>query len=353
VYNARDTGEKAVHESDAYNGDYEALYRSYQMAREELEYLSTLREIGLAITSTLDLDETLTTIAHVVQGALEIRRLTIFTLEDAGKTAHPIIAKYGGDVISKERLEEERTPVAGSPMAEALDTRRVVLVNTEWQTAAYVPLISKNSAVGVMRIEDPVEKPQFTENDAHLFMSVGALTAIAINNAQLYAMAVTDGLTKLYVRRYFDLRMAEEFDQSRRYRRCFSLMMFDIDHFKKFNDTHGHQTGDLVLVQFAQLLRANTRRSDICCRYGGEEMAVVMPETRLSAAAMLAEKLCERIRSHEFSGSGGQKLSVTTSIGVSTYHEKLESADDLVGAADEALYRAKHEGRDRVAIAQS
>ncbi len=328
--------------------DYESLYRSYLAALKQVDHLSTLREIGLAINATLELDDTLRQIAEVVQGATDVGRLTLYLPDPGGHTAYPVVAKYGRDLITKDRLEEERVTLHGSLLGESMRTRLVIFDASPIESAAYVPLIAKNTAVGVMVLEDLREGESFSEEERDLFQSIGSQIAVAIHNAQLYAMAVTDGLTGLYVRRYFDLRMQEEFDQGRRYQRSFSLLLFDIDHFKKFNDTHGHQTGDAVLQQFARLLQENTRKADICCRYGGEEMAVILPETRLEEALVLANKLCLRIRNKTFVSPDDHALRVTTSIGVAEFSEDHTAPEDMVHDADEALYAAKENGRDRV-----
>ena len=331
--------------------DYEALYRRYLKLQQQVDHLSTLREIGLAISGTLDLHESLQTIARVVQGALDVRRLMIYEMKE--NAFLPVIAKYGDDLITHDRLEEESEPRRNTPLDQAFETRSVVLVNRAPGSRAFVPLVAKDEALGVMVLEDPKDGQPFTSDDAMLFQEISSQIAVAIHNAKLYALAVTDGLTGLYVRRYFDLRMEEEFDQAKRYARSFSLMLFDIDHFKAFNDTHGHQTGDMVLIQFAALLRRNTRRSDICCRYGGEEMAVILPETGIEEASLLATKLCSTIRKHVFSGTAGQDLSVTTSIGVAEHCERYAAPADMVQAVDEALYEAKTLGRNRVELAEA
>lgn len=333
-------------------GDYDGLYRNYIDLLKQVDHLSTLREIGLAINSSIEFDEVLPTIANVVHGALDIRRLTLFQLEPDLELAKPVVAKFGRDLITRERLEEEGTLLEGSPIGDAVRTRMPVLLNSEHQCAAYVPLIANGLPLGVMRLEDRGDGAPFTHEDAALFQTIGSMIAVAINNAQLYTLAVIDGLTGLYVRRYFDLRMAEEMEQARRYGRAFSLLMLDIDHFKKFNDTHGHQTGDAVLTQFAQLLRDNTRKSDICCRYGGEEMGVILTETEMNEAALLANKLCDTIRNHEFIGTSNQTLCVTASIGATQYHDDFEAPDDMIKIADEALYKAKELGRNRVELAR-
>jgi len=331
--------------------DFEMLYRRNLDLIRQVDHLSTVREIGLAISASLDLNESLPTIAHVVQGALDVKKLTLFELIEDEDIFRPIIAKYGNDLISRDRLEEESAPRKGSLLGEALDSGSVLLQNGPTSAEAYVPLVAKQEALGVLLLEDQREGAPFSTADAELFRQLASHIAIAIHNGRLYAMAVTDGLTKLYVRRYFDLRLQEEFDAAHRYHRVFSLLLLDIDHFKSFNDTHGHQTGDLVLKQFARLIERSTRKSDICCRYGGEEMAVILPETELEEAALLANKLCVNIRNQVFLGAQGEELSVTASIGVASFSTNITEPGEMVKAADEALYEAKELGRNRVEIA--
>lgn len=328
--------------------DYEALYESYRDLKREVEHLSTLREITLSLNASLDLDETLTIIGTVVHGALDVTRLTLYQIDDAADTATPIMAKYGGDVISKSRLEEDAIHLHGTPIHAAYRTHRNVYETDNYHHAIYMPLLTEKAVVGVMVIERSVDDPPFERLDDTLYNSIGRQIGAAVYNAQLYALAVTDGLTGLYVRRYFDLRLSEEFNMASRYKRVFSLMIFDIDHFKKFNDTHGHQTGDLVLQQFARTIEESTRNTDICCRYGGEEFTVILPETNLAEALALAEKLRERVDTRQFKGTTEESLHVTTSIGVAEYDVHMGEPAVLVQIADEALYRAKKDGRNCV-----
>lgn len=332
-------------------GDYASLHRSNQALTRQVDQLSMLREIGLAINRSLELALTLPEIANVVQGALEVRRLSIYELRKEEKRLRPIIAKYGNDLITADRLEEESIPFQGTPFDDALNTGTVILIDEEQRREAYIPLMAEYQALGVMRLEEPRDGEPFDPEDKTFLHQLGQQIALAIHNAKLYALAVTDGLTGLYVRRYFDLRMAEEFDQAQRYGRVFTLLIFDIDHFKKFNDTHGHQTGDAVLRGVAKLLRQNTRSTDICCRYGGEEMAVILPETGVNDATNLAEKLRTAIAEYAFPGLNDTPLAVTTSIGVCTYRNGIPTPEDMVKGADSALYEAKHNGRNRVEVA--
>lgn len=338
-------------QTPAADADFEALHRRNLQLSKQVDHLSTLREIGLAISGTLELNETLQVIANVVQGALDVKRFTLYEFTKDGVGFRPIVAKYGSDLITRDRLEEESAPRRGSPLGKAADMRMVILNSTPTSNEVCVPIVAKNETLGVMLLQDRKDGLPFSSEDTLLFHEIGSQIGIAIHNAQLYALAVTDGLTGLYVRRYFELRMEEEFDQASRYGRIFSMLLFDIDHFKKFNDTHGHQTGDMVLKQFALLLQKSTRRADICCRYGGEEMSVVLPETQMEEASLLAHKLCTAVSKQVFIGAADQKLSVTTSIGVSEYRSEYTSPNDMVKAADEALYEAKAQGRNRVELA--
>lgn len=333
------------------NAEYDALYKQHLYLRKQLEHLSILREIGLAISASLEMNETLQIIANVVQGALDVKRVTIFEIDKETDGLRPVVARYGSDLITRERLEEEVVPRRGTPHGDALAAKNVLLVQDPPRSAAYVPLLAKNEAAGLLLLEDPRDTLPFSQDDVALLQQLGSQIAIAIHNAQLYALAVTDGLTGLFVRRYFDLRMEEELAKGRRYGRPFSLLLFDIDHFKKFNDTHGHQTGDMVLRQFAALIQKSTRDADICCRYGGEEVAVILPETALDEATVLANKLCVAVRNSVFTGTSGQELSVTTSIGVAEFAPAYDSVQAMVEAVDAMLYQAKQLGRNRVEIA--
>jgi diguanylate cyclase (GGDEF)-like protein len=164
-------------------------------------------------------------------------------------------------------------------------------------------------------------------------------------------MAVTDGLTGLYNRRAFEERLREEVQRTKRYLHSISLLMLDLDHFKRVNDTHGHVVGDEVLLEIAGIVRANIRSVDIPCRYGGEELCVIVPGTSLAGAETLAERLRRLMAEHEFHTPHGDTFHVTCSVGVSVFNGGADvSADDVINAADEALYCAKEQGRDRVVI---
>ena len=165
---------------------------------------------------------------------------------------------------------------------------------------------------------------------------------------QQYKLATTDGLTELYNHRYFQEQIRMQVEQSKRYNSSFSLIIIDIDFFKRFNDTFGHQSGDAVLRQVAQTLKRNVRTTDIVCRYGGEEMSIILPNTPKEEAFSTAQKICDRVANKKFRLFNGKETNVTISLGVSTFPADGESAVDIIEAADKRLYNAKNNGRNQV-----
>jgi two-component system, cell cycle response regulator len=164
---------------------------------------------------------------------------------------------------------------------------------------------------------------------------------------EIYRLMTVDGLTQLYNRRYFQEALEREFARSRRYGHPFVLVLLDIDHFKLINDRYGHQAGDTVLRKVGTLLKANVRTNDLVARIGGEEFALILPETRGRGGHALAEKL-RRIIAAETFHHDDDTIATTVSLGVAEFGTKLANSDALVKLADERLYNAKNSGRNRV-----
>jgi diguanylate cyclase (GGDEF)-like protein len=165
---------------------------------------------------------------------------------------------------------------------------------------------------------------------------------------QQYKLATTDGLTELYNHRYFQEQLKIQVSHSSRYNTPLSLIIIDIDFFKNFNDSFGHQSGDAVLRQVAFVLKKNVRAADIVCRYGGEEMSIILPNTTYDEAVNIAQKLCTFVSSKKFKLSNGRESNVTISLGVSSFGEDGSSPSEIIESADKRLYHAKENGRNRV-----
>ena len=168
---------------------------------------------------------------------------------------------------------------------------------------------------------------------------------------KLHKLSVTDGLTQVYNHRFFQERLKDEFRRAQRYDDPLGLVLLDLDHFKNVNDKLGHPAGDQVLQDTAALLRRNVRETDILCRYGGEEFAIILPKTHLAGSLTVAERIWRDFANLRTGPDG--TLKVTASLGVAGFPGRsVVSADQLLRAADDALYRAKHEGRNKICLHQ-
>ena len=214
------------------------------------------------------------------------------------------------------------------------------------------PLKFKEGTIGVINIVNKKNNQLFNDNDLRLLTLIGSQAAVTIENNKLYELSITDGMTKLFVHRYFQARLTEELLRARRYGLNLSLIMFDIDNFKKFNDTYGHQVGDQVIQKVAACIKETVRTGiDIPCRYGGEEMCIILPETKSEEAFMTAERIRKKIAAFGLPHSTGE-LHVTVSVGVAAYPIHATDKASLIKASDTAMYQSKSAGKNRTTEAE-
>jgi diguanylate cyclase (GGDEF)-like protein len=242
------------------------------------------------------------------------------------------VFRTGKDILIKDALK--------SPELKALKGDREIYPGA----LLSVPLKVQERTLGVLNVSKSVAG-SFDEQDLELFNTLSLQGAIAIDNAILYKLATTDGMTKLYLHRYFQQRMDQEIKRSERYNYNFSLIMMDIDHFKNFNDNFGHQNGDKVLKIVAQLVMDNVREIDIAARYGGEEFAVICPEKSAGDAITPAERIRQAIEGYKFYIKD-ELVPITISLGISGYPEDAHTKLELIDRADKALYFSKEKGRN-------
>lgn len=219
---------------------------------------------------------------------------------------------------------------------------------------AVVPVLSDGQVMAVLRL---VRSIPFEPDDRQFLEVIAAQVALALGRikfiATLQTLSVTDALTGIANRRHWDGRLAEEIARAQRYRYPVAVLMVDIDHFKRVNDTHGHQVGDEVLRQVAERLRSTLRRTDFLARYGGEEFGIIAPQTALEAAKVLAERLRRAIAREPIQVNNELSIPLTISVGVAVFPDHAQNESDLVAAADAALYRAKQDGRNCVRVAEA
>jgi diguanylate cyclase (GGDEF)-like protein len=213
-----------------------------------------------------------------------------------------------------------------------------------------VPLTVNGKIIGVMEAINKVYDGVFNKIDLEIFLYLAGQAAIAIENARLYELAVTDGLTGLFIHRFFYNRLEEEIKRALRYKNDLALVMLDIDFFKKLNDTYGHQAGDEVLLKTADCIRENCRLSDIPCRYGGEEFCIILPDTDIKGALIFAEKLRNKIADLKINYLDNI-LKYTVSLGVVSFcNNNPSDKQEFVAMADKALYQSKNTGRNRTTL---
>lgn len=207
--------------------------------------------------------------------------------------------------------------------------------NIEW--------MQQSCTMGPLRDED--------NGIRHLYVIVQDVTEVVAYEQRLLEMNMEDSLTGAYNRRFLDVYVQREFERHKRYATPFSIIMIDIDHFKVVNDCHGHQCGDFLLKSIVAEIMANIRKVDFLARYGGEEFCCLLPETTLPKAIFVAERIRKHVAGREF-GHDGHVIKLTVSAGVSTLMGDVDSAEALIGKADEALYAAKRRGRNMVVALQ-
>lgn len=214
-----------------------------------------------------------------------------------------------------------------------------------------VPLEAERHQLGVISIAS-TETSAFTEQDEEMLRTLGQQVVSALENARLFELATIDGLTRLLNSRYLRQKLAEEFERTAKNRGQLSVVMVDIDHFKKINDTHGHEVGNEVLQHLAILLRGNLRDSDIAGRYGGEEFMLILPNTSSDAAHFVSERLRRTIEENPAETDAGL-VHITASLGIANFPTSaVNEPDALVEHADRALYESKRGGRNRVTLSQ-
>jgi diguanylate cyclase (GGDEF)-like protein len=221
-----------------------------------------------------------------------------------------------------------------------------------------VPLHAQGETLGIFHLqsEPGSDMQDFDEDRQQLARMVADSVGLALANMKLREtlrqQSIRDPLTDLYNRRYMEESLERELRRSARNLRPVGVIMVDIDHFKRVNDAYGHEAGDAILQQLGRFLKRHIRGGDIACRFGGEEFVLILPEASLEQTARRAEQYRQDFNAMPLRYNDRAIESVTLSFGVASYPDYGDTSEDVLRAADAALYRAKHEGRDRVATAE-
>lgn len=222
-----------------------------------------------------------------------------------------------------------------------------------------IPMIAQGRIYGLLHIQEkqpPADSPaEMADDSFHLAVTAAEQLSLALANLKLKSalkqQSIRDALTGLFNRRYLDESLSKEIARAGRSGTPVGIIMIDIDHFKRFNDTHGHDAGDTVLQSVGKFISGHVREGDIACRYGGEEFTLIMPGATLESAHARAEELRKGVMSLQITHAGKPLESITLSLGVATFPQFGETGELVIQAADAALYQAKHSGRNRTETA--
>ena len=297
--------------------------RLARLLQRQTEIETTINRVSSAINSTLDLEMIYHTVVDQIGRTLGARRAAL--------------AVWGERESVPERVVEAHFDAHGGPAESG-----------EPPDPIEVPVVSRGRSIGVLTVEDDSPLRVWEEEEVFMVRTLADHLAMGIANARLFRrveeQAFTDEMTGLFNRRYFVERMDREVRLANRTGQSVSILLLDLDHLKRINDTHGHSAGDRTLREVAACLRRAVRDVDVCARCGGDEFAVILPGTDREGAVVVAERLRRSLAATEVPGVGR----VTASLGVGTYPSEALAASELIDAADRALYAAKHAGRDRV-----
>jgi len=342
------------------------LSEANQKLNERVIELYTLYNVSKSLSLSLQLDDLFETTMNIIEETLSVSDYNLMLLDDAtGHLYMQAIHGFHDDSVRRAVL----SPGEGVP-GKAFEEVRTILIEdlSKWKGYVYA---EKEAHLRGSHLSIPLKRPDgtaigvlsamksaisaFGEADIRLFEAVAEHVAIALENARAYQMTKElshrDDLTGLYNRRYFFERFERELERGKRYDRTFSLIMLDLDHFKRYNDQFGHLSGDRALREVARSLAKNIRKVDILARYGGEEFVIILPETDKNDASMVAEKLRLSVEKIGLGASEGGEL-LTITAGVASFPLDSTEAIDLIEYADKALYVGKAQGRNRVVAAR-
>ena len=346
------------------------LEQEVERLRNELAYRSRFTDSlqhFLERISCADPGKTYNSIISNSKELLQSERASLMVLNE---TASELILKAASG-LSTDVSSVSPVRVGEGVSGEVINTGKALVVTDlrmagrkpapaerHYKTNSFIsyPITIGGRKVGVLNVTDKSGGGTYDEVDLSLLEIIGPQVALALERAEwqerateFQLMSITDALTTLPNRRYLEERLAEELSRSKRYDYPMSFLMIDIDDFKAYNDKNGHQAGDLALQITAHCLKGALRQADVASRYGGEEFCILLPQTGMVEAGVIADRIRDRVSTTHFPHGKSQPLGhVTISVGVSTFMKNVDTPENIIAAADRALYQAKSMGKDRV-----
>jgi diguanylate cyclase (GGDEF)-like protein len=330
--------------------------RLYSLEQQRARQLQAINAIAQQTTAVLDLEELLGKVCELIQEAFRVSHVSLFLREE-----NDLVLRAHHGTLTLSIPQAGRFSTRDEPWVSILAENRTFMESdlrampsgkffVEAASLMRIPLVSFGQTLGILEL-DSSQLDAFRDGDLQSLESVADICATAIQNAhyveRVKQLAYLDGLTGIFNRRFFEMRILEEIERARRYGTGMAVIMADIDHFKRLNDEFGHVLGDEVLRQVSSLFHQQVRKIDVVCRYGGEEFGILLTQTSAQHAINIAEKLRKLVAGWQFPGV---PRTVTISAGAAAFPDQGVTRDELVKAADNALYAAKQAGRNRVCL---
>lgn len=347
----------------------DSMQEAVDMYEKRIYDLNQLLELSRSLCSTLEYSTLIESILYTCMCQMHVMGAGVFVLDDLDSNSFNLSSNHTGiDLDHSISYTLEQTNPLVQYLSKQSSTSTIESIRRDLgneidikeleslKPTLIIPLFHKNHMNGILILGERLdirEGTEYSEYDKTQIIAITSLAAVAINNASLLEKSSTDMMTHLKLKYFFYNVLTDKLDLSISQNQNLAILMFDIDFFKKFNDTWGHACGDFVLKTVAKIIKNSTREQDIASRYGGEEFTLMLPNTSKEDALAVAERIRSEIEKTDFCYEG-QHMKVTISIGCSLYDSKenpVSSPKELVEQADKALYVSKRNGRNRVSFA--
>jgi diguanylate cyclase (GGDEF)-like protein len=326
--------------------------------------MEVILDISKEINFTLDLKTILDYTTLTVIGQLGITSASIMIRDESDEAFLKIASSKG--LIDAAPAQDFRININSKFVNKIMELKKVTKLEklydprspeeeikklSETGARFCVPLVKKDNIIGILNLGSKLSNEEMSKDEKEFISVLSSLAAIAIDNAFLYKTAITDVLTTLYTRRYFDISINKQLSQTKKSQKELALIMLDIDSFSLINNTYGHQTGDTVLRGLGKIIWDNIMGKDIPSRYGGEEFTIIIPNNNTQDTIDIAEKIRKTMSGKKFTSIEGQSISVTVSLGIAFYPKNGETPEDIIKNADNAMITAKNSGKNQTVVA--
>ena len=336
---------------DYYKAEFFSLHRKYD------KNVAAITELTEVFATALRVRDSFRHILSGIQTYFGFDRVRLYLIDEKNrKLKGELSADIRGKIKSIAYEEIPLEPGAHRFADIVLGRSSGAFMERYKDCVLYMPLAVQGVTIGLLIVDNLLSQQRIEPQELAMLRSFGGQIALAVDNSRLFdkveELSLYDELTKLPLRRYFNQRFQEEFYRAERFKQPLALIWADIDHFKEVNDTYGHQIGDKVLKEAGRVILSNLRKIDFPCRYGGDEIVILLPQATGAEARRLAQRLSQELAEVRIAVpfSKTRELRVTMSIGVSTFPQDASSMDALLEKADDALYWVKSHGRGQIAV---